>query len=210
MHVMRLRLLVILIGFSGIAGCAELAASKGGGQTSASEGRRADPADVAVPAGYRIDVVATGLNMPSGVDFDEQNRPIVVESGYSYGETFATPRVLRVETNGSVTVLLTGTDGVPWNGIACRGRNTYIAQGGELTGGRIVRLDADGKLTPLIENLPSTGDHHTNGPLVGADGSIYFGIGTATNSGVVGEDNFKFGWAKRLAKSTTSPRATSR
>src|SRR3954470_510555 len=88
LHLMRPLRLVILIGICGIAGCAELSASKGGGQTSTSEARRADPADIAVPAEYRIDVVATGLNMPSGVDFDEQNRPIVVESGYSYGETF--------------------------------------------------------------------------------------------------------------------------
>jgi glucose/arabinose dehydrogenase len=41
------------------------------------------------------------------------------------------------------------------------------------------------------------GDHHTNGPALGPDGWIYFGQGTATNSGIVGEDNFKFGWLKR-------------
>jgi glucose/arabinose dehydrogenase len=182
-------------------GCVELSPSKGGGQTAATSSRRADPGDVAVPAEYRVEIVATGLNMPSGVDFDAQNRPIVVESGYCYGETFATPRVLRVDGNGAVTVLVTGNDGVPWNGVACDPRGSgdiFIAQGGELTGGRIVRLGADAKLTTLIDKLPSTGDHHTNGPAIGPDGSIYFGVGVATNSGVVGEDNFKFGWAKRF------------
>jgi glucose/arabinose dehydrogenase len=178
--------------------CAELGPSKGGGQTAAAPARHVDPRDVALPAEYRIEVIATGLNMPSGVDFDEQNRAIVVEAGYCYGETFATPRVLRVESNGSVTVLHSGADGVPWNGVACRGGDIFIAQGGELTGGRIVRLAADGKITTLIDKLPSTGDHHTNGPAIGPDGSIYFGIGTATNSGVVGADNFTFGWAKRF------------
>jgi hypothetical protein len=49
----------------------------------------------------------------------------------------------------------------------------------------------------LVDGLPSLGDHHTNGPLIGAGGWLYFGQGTATNSGVVGVDNFKFGWPKR-------------
>jgi glucose/arabinose dehydrogenase len=41
------------------------------------------------------------------------------------------------------------------------------------------------------------GDHHTNGPVIGPDGALYFGQGTSTNSGVVGEDNARFGWLKR-------------
>src|SRR5207248_200093 len=42
----------------------------------------------------------------------------------------------------------------------------------------------------------SFGDHHTDAPVV-HDGWVYFGQGTASNSGVVGEDNAKFGWLKR-------------
>jgi hypothetical protein len=42
------------------------------------------------------------------------------------------------------------------------------------------------------------GDHHCNRPVVGADGWVYFGVGTATNSGVVGPDNADFGWLKRF------------
>lgn len=58
---------------------------------------------------------------------------------------------------------------------------------------RVTPADA---MTPLVEGLPS-GDHHTNGPIVGPDGWIYFGQGTVTNSGVVGEDNYNFGWLAR-------------
>jgi hypothetical protein len=42
------------------------------------------------------------------------------------------------------------------------------------------------------------GDHQTNGPVMGPDGRLYFGIGTFTNSGVAGEDNAKFGWLGRF------------
>jgi glucose/arabinose dehydrogenase len=48
-----------------------------------------------------------------------------------------------------------------------------------------------------VEGLPSMGDHHTNGPVMGPDGWLYFAIGTFTNSGVVGVDNFQFGWLRR-------------
>ena len=65
---------------------------------------------------------------------------------------------------------------------------------GQLQGGRILRISPDGKITALVEKLPSFGDHHTNGPAIGPDGQVYFSVGVATNSGVVGEDNFKFGW----------------
>src|SRR4051794_18396978 len=74
----------------------------------------------------------------------------------------------------------------------------YVSEGGELEGGRILRITPDGRVTALVEGLPSMGDHHTNRPVVGPDGYLYFGVGTATNSGVVGPDNAKFGWLKRF------------
>jgi glucose/arabinose dehydrogenase len=49
----------------------------------------------------------------------------------------------------------------------------------------------------LVTVLPSLGDHHNHGLAPGPDGKIYFGQGTATNSGVVGLDNFQFGWLKK-------------
>jgi glucose/arabinose dehydrogenase len=181
------------------SGCAALSPSKGGGQTKAEGVRRINPADVALPKGYRIEVVATGLNMPSGVAFDDQRRPVVVEAGYSYGEVFTTPRLLRVEPDGRTTVIASGDEKfAPWNGAAFHDGAFYVAEGGQLGGGRVSRVEADGKITPLIENLPSRGDHHTNGPAIGPDGSIYFAIGVATNSGVVGTDSYQFGWLKRF------------
>ena len=39
------------------------------------------------------------------------------------------------------------------------------------------------------------GDHHNNQIAFGPDGRLYFGQGTATNSGIVGQDNFyAFPW----------------
>ena len=45
-------------------------------------------------------------------------------------------------------------------------------------------------------DLPSGGDHHNNQIAFGPDGRFYFGQGTVTNSGVVGDDNYAYEWLK--------------
>ena len=178
-------------------GCFGVRGSSGGGQTAFEPPRRVDVRDVIVPDGYRVEIVASDLTYPTGVAFDDHNRPHVVESGYAYGEDWAEPRLVRIEPDGGHTVVARGANG-PWNGVAFHDGQFYVAQGGVEQGGRIVRINpADGNTTTLIENLPSLGDHHTNGPVIGSDGYAYFGVGTATNSGVVGTDNASFGWLKR-------------
>jgi glucose/arabinose dehydrogenase len=182
-----------------VAGCYVVRPSSGGGEVPPPGARAVEPADVSLPAGYRIEVVATGLTFPTGVAFDGSGRPYVVESGYSYGEVFTTPRLLRVESTGTLTVVATGANNGPWTGVVFRDGNFYVAEGGETEGGRILRIAPDGRITALVSGLPSLGDHHTDGPAIGADGMLYFGQGTATNSAVVGNDNAQFGWLKRHA-----------
>jgi glucose/arabinose dehydrogenase len=177
-------------------GCYVMRPSGGGGEISGAGSRIVQPADIALPAGYGIEVVATGLAFPTGVTFDDQGRVYVVEAGYSYGEVFSTPRLIRLEPDGGRTLIATGKN-PPWTGVAFTDGAFIISEGGMKEGiGRILRVTPDGQMTPLVEGLPN-GDHHTNGPVIGPDGYIYFGQGTRTNSGVVGEDNFKHGWATR-------------
>lgn len=163
-----------------------------------SEAQRdaAKSSDVLVPPGFVIEPVVRGLTFPSGVTFDDQGAVYVVESGYSYGETFKTARLLRVESDASTHVIATGTNG-PWTGVSFHAGNFYVSEGGQLEGGRILRITPQGERQVLVEGLPGQGDHHTNGPVVSPDGWVYFGQGSATNSGVVGADNAKMGWLER-------------
>jgi len=178
------------------AGCYSISPSAGGGQTRVGN-RYVNPGDVALPPGYRIELVARGLTFPTGVTFDDTGRLYVVESGYSYGEKWTTSRLLRVDGDGGTTVIATGENG-PWNGVDFDDGAFFIAEGGHRDGGRVLRVSSDGSRKDVVlDNLPSLGDHHTNGPVVGPDGWIYFGQGTATNSGVVGPDNAKMGWLRR-------------
>jgi glucose/arabinose dehydrogenase len=182
-----------------LPGCYALRASQGGGQTAFERPREFVATDIALAAGYRVELVASGLTYPTSIAFDGDGRAHVVEAGYSYGEDWTTPRLLRIERDGELTEIARGERNGPWTGaVFHEGGAFYVAEGGTLEGGRILRVAADGSTRVIVADLPSRGDHHTNGPAIGPDGAIYFAIGVATNSGVVGEDNAKFGWLHRV------------
>lgn len=203
MYVRRGRLMRIGLFAAGICGaliftgCYAVRPASGGGKSSRHVARQPNPADVSLPSGYRIQVAARGLTFPTGATFDAQGHLYVVESGYSYGEVWTTPRLLRVEADGRVTEIARGGRNGPWTGVAFHDGAFFVAEGGVLEGGRILRISGDGSIKVIVDGLPSLGDHHTDGPVVSPDGWIYFAQGTASNSGVVGEDNAKFGWLKR-------------
>ncbi|WP_346320092.1 PQQ-dependent sugar dehydrogenase [Chitinophaga sp. YIM B06452] len=184
-------LLVVLL-----ASCYSTRKSKGGGQTSVPAIRETDPSDIVLPEGYTAEVVASGLNFPTAVCFNEEGVPYVIEAGYCYGEVFTTPKLLKI-VNGKAQEVMKGSENGPWTGIAYYKGNFYIAEGGQKEGGKILRVTPEGKQTVLLEGLPGNGDHHVNGPVIMND-HIYFGTGSVTNSAVVGPDNAAFGWLQRF------------
>ena len=178
-----------------VAGCYGLRTSRGGGQTAFSPPRAVDPGAVALPAGYAIDTVATGLTFPTGVAVDDEGTVFVVESGYAYGARPGVARLLRLGP-GTRRAVVAHSENPPWNGVTFHDGHFYVA-GGHVREGEILRISTSGSVEQVVGGLPSLGDHHTNGPVVGPDGVIYFGQGTATNSGVVGVDNYDYGWLAR-------------
>lgn len=179
-----------------ITGCYQMRGSNGGGEIKEVPARTTSIEAIALPPGYRIEPFAAGLTFPTAVTFDDKGNLYVVESGYSYGEVIEEPKLLRIEKDGKTTLIAKGGNNGPWTGVVFHQDNFYIAEGGVAEGGRILKVSNDGKISSLISDLPTFGDHHTNGPAI-RDGYIYFGLGTATNSGVVGNDNAKFGWLTR-------------
>jgi len=176
--------------------CYRIRKSAGGGQIGTIPPRTINTADIALPPGYKIELVGQGFTFPSACVKDDRGDLYVIETGYSYGEVWGVPRLIKLGSDGSKTTIASGTKNGPWSGITYHKGNFYVAEGGEMDGGKILRISPDGKMTTLVADLPSMGDHHTNGPVI-KDGYIYFGQGTATNSGVVGPDNAEFGWLKR-------------
>ncbi len=189
-----LLLLGALLAALGLAHCSSLTfSSSGDGQ--APPPRVVRDADVAVPPGYRIEAVATGLTFPIAAVLDARDHLHVVEAGSAEGDAIAAPRLVRIEPDGTAREIARGAN-PPWTGASFHDGSFYISEGG--VPGRILRFDADGRIRAIVDGLPPRADHFTDRPVPGPDGWIYFGQGTATNSGIVGEDNLERGWLRRL------------
>src|SRR5438105_1166547 len=139
------------------SGCYRIRPSNGAGKTSFSSGRKIDTNSVAVLPRFHIEALATGLSFPTGVTFDEQNNPCVVEAGYAYGEVWTRPRLIRIDQAGHISEIAGGGRNGPWTGVTFHQGKFYVAEGGELEGGRLLRISPDGNITALISNLPSLG-----------------------------------------------------
>ncbi|MDN4608032.1 PQQ-dependent sugar dehydrogenase [Sporosarcina highlanderae] len=140
--------------------------------------RKLNPDDILVPEGFEIDVFATGLTTPINITFTENGEMLVADSGIADGNG----KVLKQTENG-FSVIADGFN-PPLTGITVYQGNIYVAHRRFVT-----MILPDGTKKDIISGLPSNGDHHNNRVVFGRDGKMYFGQGTATNSGVVGLDN---------------------
>ncbi len=137
-----------------------------------------NPADINVPVGYQIDVYITGLDAPNSIVFDNNGDLIISESGYFSGE----PRIFRYHT-GEFQVI--SSDFIaPVTGMNMINRNLYVSNSSHIS-----VVEPDGSKYEIISGMPSTGDYGCSKVVLGNDRKIYWGLGTATNSGVVGTDN---------------------
>ncbi|MDW5299510.1 MAG: hypothetical protein SA378_05155 [Sedimentibacter sp.] len=141
--------------------------------------RYLNPLDIYLLPGYAIEVFAQGLNAPISMVFDENGDIIVGESGELDGNA----RVMRLTKNG-YEVIAEGFN-VPLTGVNILNGDIYVTHDSVIT-----VIKADGTKLNLLTGLPTKGDNKCSQVVFGTDGKMYFGIGAATNSGVVGMDNF--------------------
>jgi len=144
-----------------------------------------------LPAGFTAQVVMTGLNYPTSIEFDDAGVMYIAEAGESPGDDIAPARVLRVLPTGPGTRqidVVADQLSSPVNDILWYKGRLYISHRGKIS------VAEGGRVRDLVTGLPSKGDHTNNQMAAGPDGKIYFGQGTATNAGVVGIDNYMLGW----------------
>jgi glucose/arabinose dehydrogenase len=142
-----------------------------------------------VPAGYRVEVAFAGLMYPSSLELDDAGRIYVAECGYMPGDTTQPPRVLRFERDGSGRRELITTGLIaPVTDLLWHEGQLFVSHKSK------VSVWNGDTLRDICTDLPSLGDHSNNQLAIGPDGKLYVGVGTATNAGVVGPDNFAFGW----------------
>ncbi|MFL5749558.1 MAG: PQQ-dependent sugar dehydrogenase [Chloroflexota bacterium] len=152
------------------------------------------PDDILLPEGYTAELVATGLSAPVMTTFGPDGACYVVECGHKVDDP---PRIQRIDVTTGEAAVVHEFSGPEWvqtgavTGVAVAGDDMFVTNTD-----RVVRIAADGTSTTIVDGLPGRGDHQVNHPLIGPDGKLYFGVGSATNSGVVGSDNAAYGWLK--------------
>lgn len=140
--------------------------------------RRLNPEDIVLPSLYRIEVFAQNLTCPINLVITQNGEMLLADAGVSDGNG----KVLKYVSRQWVVI----ADGFtpPVTGINYYNKDIYVSYRGAIT---IVK--SNGVKHDILTGLPSHGDHHNNQVIFGLDGKMYFGQGTATNSGVVGVDN---------------------
>jgi glucose/arabinose dehydrogenase len=152
--------------------------------------------------GYTIEPIIWNLTLPTSVTFDNENNMYIAEAGFIYGGLQPIPRILKVDSqSGNISILVDRNLNGPITDIEFYDGKIYVSHRGIIS---TVEPDS-GLVKDIIIGLPSTGDHHNNQIAIGTDNRIYFGQGEATNSGVVGEDNFKLGWVKTAPQFHDTP-----
>ncbi|MHB8128253.1 MAG: PQQ-dependent sugar dehydrogenase [Mobilitalea sp.] len=141
--------------------------------------RNLNPSDINISEGYAIEVFSYGLDSPISLLFTEAGDMIIAESGLISGK----PRVLRL-VGDHFEVIAEDIFSSPITGINSLSEIIYVSHKGYVS-----IINQDGKIQNIIAGLPSNGDYYNSRVVFGSDRKLYFGQGTATNSGVVGVDN---------------------
>lgn len=144
--------------------------------------------DVVVPDGFRAVIVAEGFNFPSSLAWDDRGRMYVLES-HSVAVPGLEPRIYRVADNPIEAVELAGPE-APQGGVAVglTFHDGWLYWSHELPDGSwgISRVRPEGgRVEAVLRDQPPLGDHWINYLLFDDAGRLYYGVGSATNSGVV-------------------------
>ena len=163
-----------------------------------------DRSVVEYPAGFALVPLVQGLNAPTAITFDNEGDLLVAESGIDGCE----PHIFGYHRDGSYfniypykrTISFFPTGFVlygPIGGMVAHEGKIYVSHRDRNGFGVITALGYDGSHATVQAGLPAQGDYGvTDLAIHPIDGRLYFAVGTATNSGVVGVDNWNEGWLK--------------
>lgn len=157
---------------------------------------------IQTPDGFRAVVIAEGFNYPSSMTWDAAGRLYVLES-----HTVAIPtlkvKVLRIGAAGKLEEIALRGAGAPTGeaaiGIEFHDGWIYLSHEEKDGTWGISRFRPDtGDAEPVLRGLPGHGDHNVNYLVFDRQGTLYFGVGSATNSGVVSsKDPVNQKWLKK-------------
>lgn len=149
--------------------------------------------DFWIEDGLKCEKLASELTSPACMTFNSNGELYAAEAMPSKETLGDRARIIHITKDGEKKEIISNLQS-PITGLSWHHDTLYAISGG--FNGKVYQISKKGKASILIDNLRSGGDHPTSNIVFGPDGKMYFGVGTVTNSSVVGEDNFKAGWLK--------------
>jgi glucose/arabinose dehydrogenase len=165
-----------------------------------------DRALVEYPPGMELRPLVNGLTAPSAIAFDADGTLLIAESGIDGNDA----RIFGFKRDGSIVNVWPRGKSLPFfskgfklygpvGGMVATGGKVFVTHRDEMGRGRVTAFSYDEKVEPktIVADLPAQGDYGMTDIAVHPNGRLYFGVGAATNAGVVGLDNLQQGWVKR-------------
>ncbi|HVT87827.1 MAG TPA: hypothetical protein VHD56_03160 [Tepidisphaeraceae bacterium] len=163
---------------------------------------------VEIPAGYVLRLAALGLTAPSAITIVKDEGPykgstLVAESGDGGNQ----PRIYGWKADGSffnvyprgqklpLVEYVTGRGEIysPIGGMVAALGRVFVTHRDAKGRGVVSCVGFDGSISTVVADLPAQGDYSlTDITYDSKTGRLYFGLGSATNSGVVGIDNWSW------------------
>jgi glucose/arabinose dehydrogenase len=145
--------------------------------------------DISAPDGFRVVRVVNGLNFPSAFTWDDTGNMYVLES-HTVPAPMLKAKIVRISRDGGIAR-------VPWTipgdtaiGMTFHDGWLYVSHEEQDGTFSISRLrPSGGTAEKVVAGMPVQGDHDLNHMVFDGDGTLYFGVGSATNAGVVAADD---------------------
>lgn len=166
------------------------------------------------PSGFELQVVADRLTAPSAIAFTPDGATIVAENN-APGED---PRIFGWQSDGTLFDVYPKGGPSPFDflrrrfhmygpigGMVFHNGKLYVSHRDENDLGVITAFTLDGEVRTVVADMPAQGDYPLTDITVSPTGRLVFGMGAATNSGVVGLDNWAAGWVRRHPKVADQP-----
>ena len=164
-----------------------------------------DRAVVDYPSNFDFKEYAQNLNCPTAICFDPDGTMFVVEGGFDnqplhiFGRR-ADNSTIEIYPRGTRVPFINKPYKIygPVGGIAANNGKLFVSHRDANDMGVITAFGYDGSHSTIVSEFPAQGEYGiTDIAIHPGDGRLYFGVGPATNSGVVGIDDWSIGWMKK-------------
>jgi glucose/arabinose dehydrogenase len=167
---------------------------------------------VEYPTGYELKPYIRNLTAPTAIAFDNEGSLIVAEGGlggYS-------PRLFGYKPDGTEFTIYPRERRIPFvkspfaiygpiGGMVVVQGKVFVSHRDANGKGAITAFGYDGSHNTVVADLPAEGDYSVTDLAINPNGRLYFGVGAATNSSVVGLDNWATGWVRDYPKFCDQP-----